>query len=168
MGNRPIYCGLPRTSVTSMHCTKLVCEVRSFFFAASNKSSSYITLYRCQGHRTDLDGDLSKFPRTRHFTEEVIEHHMVSELWDDFGIVSDVIVWMDLILLCDICESNNFQPFTNDFKRADIHELLAPDLLHQVIKGTFKDHLVTWVHDYLYATHSKSRADEILDDIDQR
>ena len=25
-----------------------------------------------------------------------------------------------------------------------------------------------WVHDYLYATHSKSRADEILDDIDQR
>jgi len=93
---------------------------------------------------------------------------MVSELWDDFGIVSDVIVWMDLILLCDICESNNFQPFTNDFKRADIHELLAPDLLHQVIKGTFKDHLVTWVHDYLYATHSKSRADEILDDIDQR
>ena len=27
---------------------------------------------------------------------------------------------------------------------------------------------MTWVHDYLYATHSKSRADEILDDIDQR
>jgi hypothetical protein len=27
---------------------------------------------------------------------------------------------------------------------------------------------VTWVHDYLYATHSKSRADEILDDIDRR
>ena len=32
----------------------------------------------------------------------------------------------------------------------------------------FKDHLVAWVHDYLYATHSKSRADEILDDIDRR
>lgn len=49
-------------------------------------------LYRCQGHRTDLDGDLSKFPRTRNFTEEVVEHYTVSELWDDFGIVSDVIV----------------------------------------------------------------------------
>ena len=26
---------------------------------------------------------------------------------------------------------------------------------------------MAWVHDYLYATHSKSRADEILDDIDR-
>jgi hypothetical protein len=25
-----------------------------------------------------------------------------------------------------------------------------------------------WVQDYLYATHSKNRADEILDDIDRR
>ena len=37
---------------------------------------------------------LSRFPCTRKFTEEVIEHHTVSELWDDFGIVTDVIVWI--------------------------------------------------------------------------
>jgi hypothetical protein len=60
------------------------------------------------------------------------------------------------------------QPFTNDFPRADIHELLAPDLLHQVIKGTFKDHLVDWVKTYLYKTHGKSCGNEILDDIDRR
>ncbi|EGN95790.1 hypothetical protein SERLA73DRAFT_76849 [Serpula lacrymans var. lacrymans S7.3] len=60
------------------------------------------------------------------------------------------------------------QPFTHDFPRADIHEILAPDLLHQVIKGTFKDHLVTWVEDYLHLTYSKKRADEISDDIDRR
>ena len=76
----------------------LACIVRNWcakclvFFTASGKFSTYITLYRCQGHRTDLDGDLSKFPRTRDFTEEVVEHCTVSELWDDFGIVSDVIV----------------------------------------------------------------------------
>ncbi|KAI9569828.1 hypothetical protein HD554DRAFT_2037827 [Boletus coccyginus] len=29
------------------------------------------------------------------------------------------------------------------FPRADIHELIVLDLLHQLIKGTFKDHLVT-------------------------
>ena len=30
----------------------------------------------------------------------------------------------------------------------------------------FKDHLVSWIHDYLYVMHSKSRANEILDDTD--
>ena len=60
------------------------------------------------------------------------------------------------------------QPFTNDFPRVDIHELLAPDLLHQVIKGTFKDHLVSWVEEYLVITHGQCSADEILDDIDWR
>ncbi|KAI0691935.1 hypothetical protein BC835DRAFT_1534514 [Cytidiella melzeri] len=60
------------------------------------------------------------------------------------------------------------KPFTNDFPRADIHELLSPDLLHQIIKGTFKDHLVTWVGQYLELTHGKAQANIIMDDIDRR
>ncbi|PBK73224.1 hypothetical protein ARMSODRAFT_987174 [Armillaria solidipes] len=31
----------------------------------------------------------------------------------------------------------------------NIHEMLLSDLLHQVIKGSFKDHLVEWVYKYL-------------------
>jgi hypothetical protein len=60
------------------------------------------------------------------------------------------------------------QPFTHSFPRADIHELLSPDLLHQIIKGTFKDHLVTWVTDYLKLEHSPAAAKRILAQIDQR
>jgi hypothetical protein len=60
------------------------------------------------------------------------------------------------------------QPFTANFPRADIHELLAPDLLHQIIKGTFKDHLVTWVMEYVTAEHGNSEANEIHADIDRR
>lgn len=60
------------------------------------------------------------------------------------------------------------QPFTNDFPRADISELLAPDLLHQIIKGTFKDHLVTWVNDYLDMEYSVRHATAIKADIDRR
>lgn len=60
------------------------------------------------------------------------------------------------------------QPFTRDFPRADIHELLSSDLLHQVIKGTFKDHLVTWVGEYLEIQHGKAEADRTLDEIDRR
>ena len=61
-----------------------------------------------------------------------------------------------------------FQPFTHSFPRADIHELLAPDLLHQVIKGIFKDHLVTWVGLYLERHWGKTVAHDIMGDIDRR
>ena len=61
------------------------------------------------------------------------------------------------------------QPFTFDFPRANIYEMISPDLLHQLIKGTFKDHLVTWVVEYLVKAHSSERqAGVILDDIDRR
>jgi len=63
---------------------------------------------------------------------------------------------------------NALQPFTMGFPRADIHELLTPDLLHQLVKGTYKDHLVQWVEDYLKEMHGTSKSEEILDEIDRR
>ncbi len=60
------------------------------------------------------------------------------------------------------------QPFTVGFPRADIHALLAPDLLHQVIKGTFKDHLVTWLEEYLVLVHGRAGAAAVMADIDRR
>jgi hypothetical protein len=79
------------------HCSHALYRigVRSrLFFIASDKYFTYLTSYRCQGHRTDLDGNLSKLPRTRNFTEEIIELHTLGELWDEFSIVSDVVVWI--------------------------------------------------------------------------
>ena len=62
----------------------------------------------------------------------------------------------------------HLQPFMSDFPCADIYEMISPDLLHQIIKGTFKDHLVRWVCEYLVAEHGESKAEDILDDIDRR
>ena len=62
------------------------------------------------------------------------------------------------------------QPFTHSFPRANIHALLAPDLLHQLIKGVFKDHLVTWTLEYVMKHSGRSEKDAlaILEDIDHR
>ncbi|KAG2140331.1 hypothetical protein BD769DRAFT_1384083 [Suillus cothurnatus] len=83
-------------------------------------------------------------------TDMLIEECDHGKLWDEYGIITQLV------------------PFTNDYPRADIHELIAPDLLHQIIKGTFKDHLVAWVEKYLVVTHGQAQADIILDDIDRR
>ncbi|KIJ59511.1 hypothetical protein HYDPIDRAFT_170763 [Hydnomerulius pinastri MD-312] len=60
-------------------------------------------------------------------------------------------------------------PFTASFPRANIHELIAPDILHQIIKGTFKDHLVAWVEAFLKKDlENEHRLGEVLADIDCR
>ena len=59
------------------------------------------------------------------------------------------------------------QPFTDNFPRADIYKLITPDLLHQLIKGVFKDHLVDWVCEYLEHEHGKAKVNTVLDEIDR-
>jgi hypothetical protein len=54
------------------------------------------------------------------------------------------------------------------FPRADIHKLLSADLLHQVIRGTFKDHIVMLVNKYLMEEHGEAAALSIIADIDHR
>lgn len=54
------------------------------------------------------------------------------------------------------------------FPRADIRRMIAPDILHQVIKGGWKDHLVAWVERYLYLKHTRAKARAIMDEIDRR
>ncbi|KAG2036220.1 hypothetical protein BDR03DRAFT_934555 [Suillus americanus] len=103
---------------------------------------------RCLGSRNNLDEPASG--RCHEHTEALIEEAALGDLWDDYGIVGDLIA------------------FTNDYPRADIHKLIAPDLLHQLIKGMFKDHIVDWVEKHLLQTHGKMEANHIMDDIDRR
>ena len=52
------------------------------------------------------------------------------------------------------------------FPHADIHQLLTPNLLHQIIKRTFKDYLVGWVEEYLVLVYGKTGIAVILTNID--
>lgn len=60
------------------------------------------------------------------------------------------------------------QPFTDYFPCADIHQLLASNILHQLIQGAFKDHLVEWVGKYLKSEYGKAGTKERLADIDRQ
>ncbi|KDQ54264.1 hypothetical protein JAAARDRAFT_196640 [Jaapia argillacea MUCL 33604] len=104
---------------------------------------------KCDAHPDNLDG-AGAHRRSHDITDILLNSFNPAVLWDDYGIRADVV------------------PFTYGFPRADIHDLLSPDLLHQVIKGTFKDHIISWVNEYLHLVHGETRANEIIDDIDRR
>ncbi|KAG2070384.1 hypothetical protein BDR04DRAFT_1128492 [Suillus decipiens] len=105
----------------------------------------------------DLSAFIADYPEqvmladiVQNWCAKPIETLPSTELWDQYGINDDIV------------------PFTNDFPYADIHEMLSPDLLHQVIKGCFKDHLVKWTCEYLSETYGEAQANEILDNIDRQ
>jgi len=120
---------------------------------------------RCTALPNNLD--TYALPCTPEHTDKLSAHYSPKVLWVEYGIDDDIIVcpfYSDLIFLGLI----DFQPFTHDFLCANIYEMISPDILHQLIKGIFKDHLVSWVCDYLYQEHSESWANAILDDINRR
>ncbi|KAF8266445.1 hypothetical protein EI94DRAFT_1772091 [Lactarius quietus] len=75
---------------------------------------------KCTALPSNLDA-MGAFPRTHAHTDVLVNTGGIElhELWDDYGIVGDLFV--------------TIYNGTMAFPRADIHELLAPDLLHQKI-----------------------------------
>ncbi|KAJ7668866.1 hypothetical protein B0H17DRAFT_1142415 [Mycena rosella] len=137
-----------------MTVAEIVCCPDGHFRRVIYGLGPYIANYpeqcpKCDALPNDLDAPGARM-RSHRKTDFLITCFDPGTLWDDFGIRSDVV------------------PFTHDFLCAKIYELLSPDFLHQIIKGTFKDHLVEWVIQYLHETHSEVRALEIIADIDHR
>ncbi|THG92798.1 hypothetical protein EW026_g8234 [Hermanssonia centrifuga] len=105
----------------------------------------------CPTRRQNLQDFYQGFDfRTREHAKALAGAVSRKELWDNYGIISAI------------------TPFSDDFPRADIHELIAGDLLHQVIKGCFKDHLVDWVFAYILLEHGETKGHEIWGQIDRR
>ncbi|KAI6043751.1 hypothetical protein EDC04DRAFT_2866238 [Pisolithus marmoratus] len=103
---------------------------------------------KCLTHQADLEQDA--LWHCHEHTELIIKELDLQTLWDKYGIDRTIV------------------PFTSEFPCVDIQRMLSPDILHQLIKGGFKDHLVDWVEKYLIHVHGRSAAEKILDDIDRR
>ena len=110
-------------------------------FPYSKAFKMTIILLRCTALPANIDGAAGI--HQHRLTDALLDTFSSKLLWDEYGIDAEII------------------PFTCDFPRADIHELILSDLLHQAIKGTstFKDHLVKWVGEYLEITYEKAEAE---------
>jgi Plavaka transposase len=109
---------------------------------------SFFKKKRCTALPTDIDGAAG--PRTNALMDTLLATFDTNTLREEYGIDAPVV------------------PFTRDFPQADIYELISSDLLHQAIKGCFKDHLVAWVGEYLETVYDTAQANKILDEIDRR
>ena len=127
-----------------------VCSLKASLYASC---LIQFELHSCTAQRTNLDNPPTKpTDRTKELHEVIGLHCSAKSQWEDWGIVADSVVRASSPRL-RIARSlllRNLQPFTNDFPHSDsIHELIAPDILHQLIKGAFKDHFVTWVEQFV-------------------
>ncbi|KAI0830203.1 hypothetical protein BC628DRAFT_1313730, partial [Trametes gibbosa] len=100
---------------------------------------------KCTSHCTALNnGDL---PWQCHaHTQALLQALNLKVIWDEYGIVGDLVVSLCLLqclVPCILILILIYKPFTTGFPHAKIHNMLSPDLLHQIITRTFKDHLVT-------------------------
>ncbi|KIK81089.1 hypothetical protein PAXRUDRAFT_156927 [Paxillus rubicundulus Ve08.2h10] len=85
----------------------------------------------CTTVHGQLDTNATAICHCQKLTETLVENMTLGVMWDEYGTVRDLV------------------PFMNDFPQADIHKLIAPNILHQLIKGGYKDHLVYWVETYV-------------------
>jgi hypothetical protein len=142
------------------YCSRMVSKV-SFSIGVFANITYFI---RCNAHPSNLDAGGAR-ERNHEKMDFLIGTWDPGTLWDDFGIRANIVVSLSSHFLLQV--SNLYlQPFTHGFPHADIHKLLSADLLHQVIKGTFKDHIVMWVNEYLMEEHSKAAVLAIIADID--
>lgn len=149
------------TGIVQGWCPKFV-----FLSISFRRWQSDAAVIRCTARPDNLDVNATR--RTQTFSDGLVQVFDRKKLWHDYGIDNNIIVRPYLRVSHRPFLTNDYQPFTSDFPRGDIYEMISPDILHQLIKGTFKDHLVAWICEYILLRYGERQSSIILDDIDRR
>jgi hypothetical protein len=83
-----------------MYCAELVSKVRAWHYFLQLRTLIYLS--RCTAPADNLDGDLYG-RRSRDHTEILVEAFELGVLWDEYGLVGDVIVRLLINGLCSFC-----------------------------------------------------------------
>lgn len=76
-------------------------EVSTLYYAII-ACYSYLLLeysYRCTAADSDLEGPGASY-RHREYSDALIDGYSIAQLWDEWGLVGDIIVRILLLLLC--------------------------------------------------------------------
>ena len=100
-----IYCRLPWTGSSHLHHAGVVPKVH--ICSIYCPCVSQLLLSRCTANQTDLDGKGGR--RSCDHTELLVNTFELGTLWDEYGLVSDIIVCIPFFILFLITKS----PFSN-------------------------------------------------------
>ena len=88
----PIYCRLPRTGSACMYYTRLLCKVSR----CQLRASYMLSRHRCTAPHDDLDWRGSLWGHV--LTNQLVQILDIRMLWEDYGIVGNVVISHDSYL----------------------------------------------------------------------
>ena len=72
-----------------MHCSRMVSQV-CFYYTKQSIPIPDLVVIRCTAHQDDLDGGGGR--RSRDHTELLVSELELGVLWDEYGLVGDIVV----------------------------------------------------------------------------
>lgn len=85
-----------------MYCSRMVCEV-SFHYKAMPAPD--IIVIRCTAHKNDLDAGGGR--RSRDHTELLVSELELGVLWEEYGLVGDIVVSLFIVLQFHVVNSGS-------------------------------------------------------------
>ena len=113
----------------------LTCYVADYPEQCLVACTKYYTCPKCRAHTDGLQDAQAAEPWSQQWTATIIKNAKAKADGNHK-------VFHDECMSSDVAGSV-YQPFWSDFPLCDIHQVITPDVLHQLYQGVFK-HLVGW------------------------